>query len=95
MKSNKYISQKIFFDQIPFFAISKMAKNPFLNWGKSLKLPKMQFHEECFDLFQNFTSFLPGLFKILLAAVARFRFRLYMSPSALLAIRIINRRKKY
>ena len=27
VKSNKSISQKIFFDQIPFFAISKMAKN--------------------------------------------------------------------
>ena len=32
VKSNKSISQKIFFDQIPFFAISKMAKNQFLNW---------------------------------------------------------------
>ena len=30
-KSNKLISRKIFFDQIPFFAISKMAKNQFLN----------------------------------------------------------------
>ena len=34
------------FDQIPFFAISKMAQNQFLNWGKSLKQPKMQFHEK-------------------------------------------------
>ena len=33
------------FDQILFFAISKMSKNEFLNWEKSLKLPKMQFHE--------------------------------------------------
>ena len=24
-------------DQIPFFAISKMAKNQFLNWGKKFK----------------------------------------------------------
>ena len=32
MKSNKSISQKFFFDQIQFFAISKMAKNQFLNW---------------------------------------------------------------
>ena len=28
------IHEKIFFDQIPFFAISKMAKNQFLNWEK-------------------------------------------------------------
>ena len=40
VKSNKSIS-RIFFDQIPFFAISKMAKNQFLNWGKSLKVPEM------------------------------------------------------
>ena len=25
---------EFFFDQIPFFAISKMAKNQFLNWEK-------------------------------------------------------------
>ena len=34
VKSNKAISRKKFFDQIPFFAISKMAKNQFLNWEK-------------------------------------------------------------
>ena len=33
VQSNKSIS-RIFFDQIPFFAISKMAKNQFLNWEK-------------------------------------------------------------
>ena len=33
MKSNKSISRN-FFEQIPFFAISKMAKNQFLNWEK-------------------------------------------------------------
>ena len=27
-------------------AISKMAKNQFLDWKKSLKLPKMQFYEK-------------------------------------------------
>ena len=32
MKSYKSISRIIFFDQIPFFAISKTAKNYFLNW---------------------------------------------------------------
>ena len=37
---------KFFFDQIQFFAISKMAKYQFLNWEKKLKMPKMQFHEE-------------------------------------------------
>ena len=45
----------IFFDQIPFFAISKMAKNHFFKMGRSLKLPKMQFHEKNFELFE-FTS---------------------------------------
>ena len=34
VKSNKSISRKNFFDQNPFFAISKMAKNQFLNWEK-------------------------------------------------------------
>ena len=32
MKSNKLISRIIFSDQIPFFAISKIDKNQFLNW---------------------------------------------------------------
>ena len=31
VKSNKSISRKIVFDQFPFFALSKMAKNQFLN----------------------------------------------------------------
>ena len=31
VESNKSISRKKFFDQNPFFAISKMAKNQFLN----------------------------------------------------------------
>ena len=34
MKSNKSTSPKNFFDPIPFFAISKMANNQFLNWEK-------------------------------------------------------------
>ena len=34
VKSKKSISRKCFCDQIPFFAISKMAKNQFLNWEK-------------------------------------------------------------
>ena len=53
-----------------------MAKNQFWNWGKSLKQPKMQFHEKKFylifiknvpkefreiDLF-DFMSFLPERF---------------------------------
>ena len=33
-KSNKSISRKKFFDQIPIFAISTMPKNQFLNWEK-------------------------------------------------------------
>ena len=32
VKSNKSISGNFFFDQIPFFAISKMAKIRLLNW---------------------------------------------------------------
>ena len=34
VKSNNSISRKIFFGKIPFFAISKMTKNQFLNWKK-------------------------------------------------------------
>ena len=34
VKSNKSISRKKFFDQIPFFAIPKVGKNQFLNWAK-------------------------------------------------------------
>ena len=34
VKSIKINYTKICFDQIPFFAISKMAKNQFLNWEK-------------------------------------------------------------
>ena len=47
MKSNKSIS-RIFFDQIPFFAISNMAKNQFFELGKTLKLAEMQFHKKYF-----------------------------------------------
>ena len=39
IKSNKLISQKKF-HQIPFFAISKMAKTQFLNRGKKFKTAK-------------------------------------------------------
>ena len=50
---------KNFFDQIPFFVISKMAKNQFMNWEK---LPKMQFRENIFfDLF-DLTSFFAWTF---------------------------------
>ena len=34
MKSNKSISRKKFFDQNPFFAISKLAKIQFFIWEK-------------------------------------------------------------
>ena len=37
---------KKLFDQNPFYAISKMAKNQYLKWEKVFKLPKMQFHEK-------------------------------------------------
>ena len=58
VKSNKSISQIICLTKFHFFAISKMDKNEFLNWGK---LPKMQFHEKKFDLFV-FTSFFAWIF---------------------------------
>ena len=54
LHTGKSISRIFFFDQIPFFPISKMAKNQFLKWEN---FQKMQFHEKKpFDLF-DFTSF--------------------------------------
>ena len=46
VKSIKINFTKKIIGQIPFFAISKMAKNQILNWEKSSKLPKMQFHKK-------------------------------------------------
>ena len=34
INQNNQFHEKNFFDQIPFFAISKMAKNQFLDWEK-------------------------------------------------------------
>ena len=51
---------KLFFDQNPFCAISKMAKNQFLNW-KNVKISRKKN-----DLF-NFTSFFPWTFLTFLA----------------------------
>ena len=46
VKSNtKSISRIFFYDQNQFYAISKMAKNQFLNWEKVSKMPELQFHE--------------------------------------------------
>ena len=53
-----------FFYQIPFFEISKMAKNQFLNWAKSSKLPKIQFHVKIFLIYLISRVFLHGLFFI-------------------------------
>ena len=62
VKSNKSISRKILFDLNPFFAISKMAKNHFLNWENMfLNCQKCKFTKKFFDLF-DFTSFFAGLF---------------------------------
>jgi len=47
-KHNKSISRKKFFEQIPFFAISKKCQKSIFELAKSLKLPKMQFHEKKF-----------------------------------------------
>ena len=43
VKSNKSISRKKFFDQIPFFAISKKGKNQFLNQEKVWNCQKCNF----------------------------------------------------
>ena len=75
MKSNKSISQKTIFGPIQFFAVSKMAKNQFLNWGKSLKLPEMQFHEKIFDLF-DFTSYFAWTFFNFLTRCAMVHFQI-------------------
>ena len=50
VKSNISISQINFLAKFHFFAISKMAKNQFLKWGKNLKVPKMrEFFFFCLD----------------------------------------------
>ena len=49
-KSNKSMSQ-IFFDQIPFFCDLINGQKTIFELGKSLKMPKMQFHEKKFFLF--------------------------------------------
>ena len=60
---------KFFFDPIAFFAISKMAKKSIFELGISLKLPKMQFHEEKKMIYLIFQVFLTGFFKIFWPAV--------------------------
>ena len=52
---------EIFFDQIPFFAISKMAKNQILKWEKVFKIAKNAISQKKFDLF-DFTNFFPWTF---------------------------------
>ena len=46
-----------------------MAKNQFLNWEKSLKLPELQFHEKFFLIYLISRVFLPGRLKIFWPAV--------------------------
>jgi len=50
VKPNKSISRKKISDQIPFFAISKMAKNQCLNSGKKLKTAKKAISRRKIDL---------------------------------------------
>ena len=47
--SNKSISRNFFFDQIPFFCDLINGQKSFFELGKSLKLPKMQFHVKKID----------------------------------------------
>ena len=57
VKSNKSISRKNFFWPNSIFCNFKNGQKSIFELGKSLKLPKMQFHEKFFfDLF-DFTSF--------------------------------------
>ena len=56
---------KFYFDQIPFFAISKMAKNQFVNL-EMFKTAKNAISRQKMDLF-DFTSFFAGTFLIFLA----------------------------
>ena len=53
-----------FLDQIPFFAISKMAKNQFFNWEKAQNCQKCNFTKKNFDLFDlfDFMSFFAWTF---------------------------------
>ena len=49
---------EFFFDQVPFFAISKLAKNQFLDWENVFKIAKNAISRNFFfDLF-DFTNFL-------------------------------------
>ena len=57
MKSNKSISRKNFFGQIPIFAISQMTKNQYLNWEKVKTAKSAISREKNYDLF-DFMSFL-------------------------------------
>jgi len=51
-----------FLTKFNFFAISKMTKNQFLNWGKRIKSAKYAIFTEKSDLF-DFTSFCLDCFK--------------------------------
>ena len=59
--------RKNFFDQILFFAISKMAKNKILNWEKVFKLPEIQFNERKKNDLFDFMSFFAWTFLNILA----------------------------
>ena len=68
-----------------------MAKNQFLNWGKSLKLPKMQFHENFFEYFpwnlsKNSWNCIFGSFKLFSSSKIRRQHRFeYFQGNARLA----------
>ena len=65
VKSNKSISRIIYLAEFQFFNFQNGQKSIF-ELGKSLKLPKMQFHE-IFFLFIDFTSFFAWTFLNFLA----------------------------
>ena len=60
---------KQFFDQIPFFAISKMAQNQFLNWEKVYKTAKNGISWKIFLIYLISRVFSPELFLIFWPAV--------------------------
>ena len=55
--------EKTFFDQIPFFAISKMAKNQFLNWEKVSNYQKFNFTYKFFLIYLISRNFSLDFFK--------------------------------
>ena len=71
VKSNRSISRKNFLTKNPFFAISKMAKHQFFNWGEKFKIAKNLISRKFFfDLFDFMSFFFAWTFLNFLAFCA-------------------------